>query len=234
MEESTSSTVRAVSYLRVSSVGQIDGDGFARQRETVRAYADRHGIELVGEYRDEGVSGTVEGADRDGFRELLGRIAGNCVRVVLVERADRLARDLLVQETLLRALIRLGVRVVEASSGVELTDESDPSRILIRQVLGAVAEHDKACLVAKLRKARQRKRELTGRCEGRIPFGFRAVEREGLVRITALWKEGKSSRSIAATLNAEGIATRTGKPWTFATVAKIARRQLRGLVRSAA
>lgn len=234
MESNVSNPVRAVSYLRVSSVGQVDGDGFDRQRDAIRTYADRHGIELVGEYRDEGVSGTVDHADRDGFNALLARIAGNCVRVVLVERADRLARDLLVQETLLRALIRLGVRVIEASSGVELTDVSDPSRILIRQVLGAVAEHDKACTVAKLRKARQRKRELNGRCEGRKPFGFHAAERASLVRISELRGEGKSFRAIVAVLNAEGIPTRSGKPWTFASVAKILRRQPCSLEHAAA
>lgn len=224
MESNLNSTVRAVSYLRVSSVGQVDGDGFDRQRDAIADYANRHGIELVGEYRDEGVSGTIEGADRDGFNDLLARIAGNCVRLVLVERADRLARDLLVQETLLRALIRLGVRVVEAASGTDLTDETDPSRILIRQVLGAVAQHDKACLVAKLRKARQRRRAADGRCEGRKPYGFRSTEVSGVERIRDLAAQGVAARKIAQTLNSEGVPSRGGKPWSFGTVARICRR----------
>jgi DNA invertase Pin-like site-specific DNA recombinase len=224
MEESNGNRVRAVSYLRVSSLGQVDGDGFDRQRDAIADYASRQGIELVGEYRDEGVSGTIEGADRDGFNDLLARIAGNCVRLVLVERADRLARDLLVQETLLRALIRLGVRVVEAASGTDLTDETDPSRILIRQVLGAVAQHDKACLVAKLRKARQRRRAAEGRCEGRKPYGFRSTEVSGLGMISDLAAQGISARRIAQRLNDERVPSRSGKPWTFATVARIVRR----------
>ncbi len=215
--------IQAVSYLRVSSVGQVDGDGFPRQREAVEAYAARSGIQLVGEFRDEGVSGTTEHTDRDGFTALLKRVAGNCVRVVLVERSDRLARDLLVQETLLNSLMKLGVKVIDASSGLDLTDESDPSRRLIRQVLGAVAEHDKACLVAKLRKARERKRVTTGRCEGRKPYGIRVGEDRGLQRIKALKEEGKSLRLIAATLNAEGVPTRGGKAWSFGTVARLVR-----------
>ena len=216
--------IQAVTYLRVSSAGQVDGDGFPRQREAVEAYAARNSIQIVGEFRDEGVSGTTEHADREGFSALLARIAGNCVRLVLVERSDRLARDLLVQETLLNSLIKLGVRVVDVSSGIDLTDESDPSRRLIRQLLGAVAEHDKACLVAKLRKARERQRMNTGRCEGRKPYGTRVGEDRGLERIRTLVCEGYSVRAISDHLNAEGIPSRGGKAWSFGSVARVAKR----------
>jgi DNA invertase Pin-like site-specific DNA recombinase len=218
----TSQPIQAVSYLRVSSVGQVSGDGFPRQREAIETYAERNGIQLVGEFRDEGVSGTVDHGEREGFKALLERIAGNCVRLVLIERPDRLARDLLVQETLLASLIRLGVRVVDAS-GTDLTDQSDPSRVLIRQVLGAVAQHDRACLVAKLRAARQRKRVTAGRCEGRKPYGTRVGEDRGMERIRQLKEQGCSLRLIAATLNAEGIPSRGGKVWSFGTVARLVR-----------
>ena len=219
----TQQSIQAVSYLRVSSVGQVAGDGFPRQREAIQTYAERNGIEVVGEFRDEGVSGTVDHGEREGFKALLERIAGNCVRLVLIERPDRLARDLLVQETLLASLIRLGVRVVDAS-GTDLTDQSDPSRVLIRQVLGAVAQHDRACLVAKLRAARQRKRSATGRCEGRKPFGSRVGEDRGVQRIRQLRSEGLSVRAVAERLNAEGIPSRGGKSWSFGSVGRIALR----------
>lgn len=223
MANSTTQPLQAVSYLRVSSVGQIEGDGLTRQREAIQTYAERNGIQIVGEYADAGVSGTTEHGEREGFSEMLVRIAGNCVRLVLVERADRLARDLLVQETLLASLIRLGVRVVD-SAGTDLTDESDPSRILIRQVLGAVAQHDRACLVAKLRKARERKRLNTGRCEGRKPFGAKVGEDRVLERMKALADQGCSVRAIAAQLNAEGVKSRTGKGWSFGSVARVLQR----------
>ena len=95
--------------------------------------------------------------------------------------------------------------------------------MLIRQVLGAVAQHDRACLVAKLRAARQRKRVAAGRCEGRKPYGMKVGEDRGLERIKQLKGEGCSLREIAATLNAEGIPTRSGKPWSFGTVARLVR-----------
>lgn len=203
---------KAVTYLRVSGASQIDGDGFPRQRETCRAYAAANGITVVDEFRDEAVSGTTDADAREGFASMVERIAGNGVRVVLVERADRLARDLIVSETLLGTLRRLGMRVVEAASGIELTDSSDPSRILIRQVLGAVAEFNKRELVGKLAKARARKRNAVGRCEGRKPFGTRDGEAETVKRIRELRRE--SLRNIAARLDKEGRATRSGKPWS--------------------
>jgi DNA invertase Pin-like site-specific DNA recombinase len=45
-----------------------------------------------------------------------------------------------------------------------------PTAVLVRQVLGAIAQFDKATTVAKLAAARKRKREATGKCEGRKPL----------------------------------------------------------------
>jgi hypothetical protein len=40
---------------------------------------------------------------------------------------------------------------------------------MVRQILGAISQFEKASLVAKLRHARDRKRAELGRCEGRKP-----------------------------------------------------------------
>jgi DNA invertase Pin-like site-specific DNA recombinase len=215
---------KAVAYLRVSGKGQVEGDGFPRQRETVERYAKTAGVELVGEYRDEGVSGTKELEDRAGLSELLARIRSNGVRVVIVERADRLARDLMVGEVILGQFRDLGVKVIAADSGAELTaGDDDPTRVLIRQVLGAVAQFEKAVIVSKLKAARVRKRRAEGRCEGRKPFGTRSGEAEVVERILKLRRKPRggerlSFQAIADRLNHERLPTRTGKPWAAETV----------------
>lgn len=220
----------ALAYLRVSGRGQIDGDGFPRQREAVARYARVHGVEIVGEYRDEGVSGARDLEGRDGLSELIERIRSNGVRLVLVERADRLARDLLVSEVMLAQFRDLGVQVVAADSGTDLTAaDEDPTRVLIRQVLGAVSQFEKSVIVAKLRAARLRRRRANGRCEGRKPFGDRLGEDRVLARMRQLQRKarGRSRLSygeIAAQLNAEGLPTRTGTPWRAGTVRRILRR----------
>ena len=105
---------KALTYLRVSGRGQINKGGFPRQRETIRKYAKAHTLEIVGEYRDEGVSGTKELEHRQGLAALLDHIEANGVQVVLVECADRLARDLMVSEVILGQFRDLGVSVIAA------------------------------------------------------------------------------------------------------------------------
>ena len=222
---------KAVSYLRVSGKGQVEGDGFPRQRETVERYAKAAGLELVDEYRDEGVSGTKELDDREGLSDLFARIRSNGVRVVIVERADRVARDLLVGEVILGQFRDLGVKVIAADSGTELTaSDDDPTRTLIRQVLGAVAQFEKAVIVSKLKAARVRKRRAEGRCEGRKPFGTKPGEAEVVAYIVKLRRKPKggerlSFAAIAQRLNAEGVVTRMGRPWAAETVRGIAQRK---------
>lgn len=221
--------VKAFSYLRVSGKGQLSGDGFPRQRAAVAKYAKAHKVELVAEFREEGVTGTTELEGREALAELCKRLDENGVRLVLVERADRVARDLMVSEVLLQQFRERGVRVVECEGGTELTvADNEPTRVLIRQVLAAVAQFDKSCLVAKLRAARNRMRAETGRCEGPRPFGF-DPERPGERATLAHLRELKAARprlslqKIADALNAEPDKwpTRTGVRWSKQTVKNV-------------
>jgi DNA invertase Pin-like site-specific DNA recombinase len=215
---------KAVSYLRVSGRGQVDGDGFPRQREAIARFAKANRYKVVEEFRDEGVSGTRELADRPGLAALLDRIESNGVRVVIVERADRLARDLMVSEVIVDQLTRLGARVLTAD-GADLTNvDGDPTRKLIRQVLGAVAEFDKSVTVLKLRAARDRASRKTGRrIEGVKPFGTLPGETDTLERLHELRRSRRRGRPlsmqrIADALNAEQRPTRDGGLWKPGTV----------------
>lgn len=217
----------AVAYLRCSGLGQVDGDTFDRQREVIDKYARAHGVVVADAdwFQDEGVSGAKDMDARPRLAALLDRVESNGVRVVLVENASRLARDLMVQEVILQQLRDAGCRVVACDSGTDLIDEcdDDPTRRLIRQVLGAVAEFDRRVTVLKLRAARERIRSRTGRCEGRKPFGSRPGEAAVVARIRELHRKphGEARRSlgdIVKVLNAEGRPTRSGKPWTKESV----------------
>lgn len=210
----------AFAYLRVSGRGQIDGDGFTRQREAIGLYAVGHGISIVKDFQD-AFSGTKELADREGMSALFNSLSAE-VRLVLVERADRLARDLMISEVILAQFRDMGATVIECEGGSDLTvADGDPTRKLIRQILGAVAEFDKACIVTKLKAARDRIRKAHGRCEGRKPFGYREGEELVIERIRLYRAGGHGFADIARILNREQLPTRTGKPWSRSTVKAI-------------
>lgn len=226
MATTKTAKTKAFGYFRISGKGQISGHGIPRQRDAVARFADAHGFDVVARFEDV-FTGAKDGFDRPGLTDLFVRIKANGVRVVLVERADRLARDLMVGELILAEFRKHGVKVIACDSGTDLTvDDDDPTRVLIRQVLGAVSQWDKSVIVQKLRAARERRRRDTGRCEGVKPFGTFKGEGRAVARIVELHKKSRgkprlSLAQIAAALNDEGVPTRSGRPWARTTVHKI-------------
>ena|SRR6516165_4263342 len=110
--------IDAIAYLRTSSAANVgaDKDSDKRQRAAIAAFAKAHGYRLIDEFYDAAVSGADPVTDRPGFKAMLDRIAGNGVRVVLVESPDRFARDLAVQLTGHDYLRSLGVELVPTST----------------------------------------------------------------------------------------------------------------------
>jgi len=217
---------RAVAYLRTSSAANVgaDKDSDARQRAAIQRYAKSTGYELVGEFFDAAVSGADPLEARPGFAALLDTLEGNGTRVVIVEDASRFARDLITQELGILSLIRRGVRVL-TSGGDDLTESEDPTRKLMRQVAGAFAEYERARLVAKLRHARDRKRDRGERVEGRPPahvlYPKAVAEAKRLRRASPKTGERRSYRDISAALAKAGLLTKAGKAFTATAVKRM-------------
>lgn len=163
-------TIPAVAYLRTSSATNVgEGkDSQVRQWQAIEAFAKRAGY-VIREpaYYDAAVSGADPIDLRPGFRALLSYLADHTdVRVILVETANRFARDLIVQETGYRLLQERGIELIAVDSPSGFLDDT-PTAQLVRQVMGAIAQFEKASIVAKLKGARERKRAVVGKCEGR-------------------------------------------------------------------
>lgn|ERR1035441_2861002 len=210
---------KAFAYLRVSGKGQVKGDGFTRQLQAIKKYSAEHDIKIVQVYREEGVSGAKESMDRPAWAEMMTALHSNGVKTIVIEKLDRLARDLMVQEATIADLEKGGFILISVAEPDLMAN--DPTRILMRQLMGAVAQYDKSQIVLKLRGARIRKRAAEGRCEGRKPFGRDEVEKAAVERMTALRAEGLAFDRIAERLNAEGVSTRTGKRWHGVVVNRI-------------
>ena len=198
---------KAFGYLRVSSKGQEGGDGFERQKKAIKDYAKAHNLKL-GTIYEEVVSGTTFPLERPIFTQLLEALLVNGTKVVLVENLSRLARDLMVQETILRDFENRGLRVISVNEPDLATD--DPSRRMIRQVLGSFHQYEKEMLVRKLRAARNRIAEKTGKpCGGGVAYGVKQGEADVLNRILAdIKKPNYTANRIATELNRDEIKTR--------------------------
>jgi DNA invertase Pin-like site-specific DNA recombinase len=219
--------VEAVAYIRTSSAANVgpDKDSDKRQRTAIEGFAKRAGFAVIGEFSDPGVSGADPIETRPGFAALLDRIEGNGVRTVIVEDASRFARDLVTQELGIIALIKRDVRVLTAN-GDDLTDSSDPSRKMMRQIAGSFAEYEKARLVAKLKAARERKRAASPaqKCEGRKSWAEinpELVREAKRLRRRSPKGHQRSLREVAAELAKLGFMNERGVMFSAASVASM-------------
>ncbi|MGR9283957.1 recombinase family protein [Rhizobium johnstonii] len=224
--------VKAVAYLRTSSSANVghDKDSERRQREAIEVFAKREGIAIVDEFYDAAVSGADPIETRPGFAALLDRIEDNGVRTVIVEDASRFARNVLVQELGILALIARGVTVL-TSSGDDLTNTDDEFKVAMRQIAGTFAQLEKARLVRKLKTARERKRRETGKkVGGRKNY----AELEGGVEMVALAKrlhrypvngKRRSFSEVANALAAAGYTSGAGTLYTRAAISRMLARK---------
>ena len=112
-------------------------------------------------------------------------------------------------------LRRAGVQLIPTTAP-DFFAEDTPTAVLIRQVLGAVAQFEKASLVAKLKAARDRKRERTGKCGGRKSYAEARPEAVALAK--RLHSERKSYREISRELAAISHTTANGKPYAASAI----------------
>lgn len=167
----------ACAYYRTSSAANVSKadaeeedqkDSLRRQQSAVEEYAARHNIQIVHAYYDAAVSGSDPINERPEFIKMLDYMLSNGARTILMESATRFARDLTVQLVGHDMLKKRGVELIPVDCPTHFLEET-PTAVFVRQVMGAHAQFEKTSLVDKLRVARERKRKLTGRCEGYKP-----------------------------------------------------------------
>jgi DNA invertase Pin-like site-specific DNA recombinase len=230
--------VKAVAYLRTSSQTNVDKtkagkddkrepvinykDSDKRQRDAIEAFARANGFAIVDEYYDKAVSGVDPVGARPAFADMLERLLSNGAKTIIVESPDRFARDLMVQLAGHDMLKERGITLIAASSPTHFIEDT-PTAVLVRQVLGAIAQFDKTTLVAKLAAARRRKRKATGqKVEGRKSH---IEERPEVVALAKALRRRKpkggqmSLRAISAELAAQGHLNERGKPFNPNSIA---------------
>src|ERR1700722_5141658 len=221
---------KAFGYMRTSSASNVGQgkDSEPRQRKAIESYAKAAGFEIVDWFYDAAVKGADPVTERRGFSQMLERIAGNGVRTILCESPDRFARDLIVQLTGHDHLKALGVTLIPTSAPNHFTEET-PTVVMVRQILGAIAQFDKATMIAKLKAARDRKRQATGgKVEGRRSHTERDPEMVKLARQLHRPDPNKrpiSLRKVSAALAERGYVTPNGTTFSASSVASMLARR---------
>jgi DNA invertase Pin-like site-specific DNA recombinase len=133
---------RAALYVRVSSGEQNTG----AQERALREYVQRRGWKLEQIYRDQGVSGAS--SNRPALNELMKACQRGSVDVVVVWKFDRFARSLKQLMSGLEMCRALGIDFVSVTESI---DTSLPSGELVFQMIGAVAQFERALIGERVR-----------------------------------------------------------------------------------
>jgi DNA invertase Pin-like site-specific DNA recombinase len=148
--------VRVALYARVSTLNNQDPE---MQLSELREYAGRRGWQIVEEFTDQGVSGCKE--SRPALNRLMSDACRRRFDAILVWKIDRFGRSLKHLVNALAELAALGVAFISLRDNLDL---STPSGRLMFQIIGAMAEFERALIQervrAGLRNARAKGRRL--------------------------------------------------------------------------
>ncbi|WP_308491296.1 recombinase family protein [Microbacterium terrisoli] len=209
-----------IGYLRVSTEDQASsGLGLQAQRDTIRAYADRHGWDIAW-YADEGLS--AKSLDRPQLQAALQRLHTSPkkrdVDGLVVAKLDRLSRSVPDFAGVLELARARKWSLVAIDLGV---DTSTPTGELVANVMMSVAQWERRIIGERTSAAMQaaKRRGQTFGVASALPAATGA-------RLLALRKQ-YTLAGTADRLNAEGLTTATGQAWSANTVAKVHKRLTR-------
>lgn len=218
-------------YARISQDADGDQLGVKRQLADGRGLVKRRGGTVVVEEVDNDIS-AYTGKRRPGYEALMAAVDRGDLTHIVVWQTSRLWRSRRERAEGIERLRKAGVSVI-AVRGPDL----DMSTAYGRGMAGLIGEFDTMESEVKSERAQRKASELAA--EGRIgnggprPFGYRRVygggegKRRKILRDeldpheAAIVREcaerflsGESLRSIVGALNARGVTSSTGRPWT--------------------
>lgn len=209
----------AIAYIRVSTAKQgKSGLGLEAQRDAITRFAQAEGFEIVGKHVE---VETGKGADALERRPQLKAALDEASKTkcpVIVAKLDRLSRDV----AFIAGLMAQKIPFIVAELGVD----ADPFML---HLYAALAEKERALISQRTKEALERAQErgvVLGK-HGRevlAPKNRKAAQ-ERAKRLAGIIQpklsEGKSLRTIAAELNAEGIPTARGGQWHLTSVKRV-------------
>ena len=243
--------VRALIYARVSHQDSALSDlSIPQQIETCRAECQRQGWEVVGVFRDAGLSAYSDSDGREGFQALIDAArkshgGSEPVSRIIVDKMDRFSRDEFVNFHYKRQVLpQLGVQLFSIAERIDNSTGSGRTMERIREAMdiGRSEEIARDTMRAMVQNAAE------GHvCGGKTPWGYRAVKtpigtdahgnqktrtdwvpdedaREDVARLFGLLADGVGIHRVAQVMNDESRPSPSGGKWTRTTVYNLARK----------
>ncbi|GAI77050.1 unnamed protein product, partial [marine sediment metagenome] len=104
---------KVIGYCRVSTEGQKEEKTILVQEQNIKEYAKKNNFKLIKIFSDEAISGGSELENRPDLSSLFNFVEVNeDIEAVIIFKLDRLARDLYIQEHLIKKFDLLQVKLI--------------------------------------------------------------------------------------------------------------------------
>lgn len=208
-------------YLRISLDATGEQLAIQRQREDCLKIATDRGWKVVDEYVDNSVSASDRSKVRPGYDRMVADFAEGKFDALVCYDLDRLSRQPRQLEDWIDRAEDKGLILVTANGEADLS--TDGGRLFAR-IKASVSRAEVERKSARQRRAMTQKVEMGG-----LPAGVRLTgydtsgavidsEAELVQDVFNRFLSGESLRAIAATLNDQGRATRSGRTWNPSTI----------------
>ncbi len=164
---------RTATYARLSVESRYTkSESIASQQMLMRDYLkDREEFFLVGEYQDDGVSGTR--FDRQGFDRMLGEVRKGNINCIIVKDFSRFGREHTEAGRYLEKIFPfLGVRFISVNDGYDSFDRESGDKklaVVLKNLVNEYVARDISAKTASGYAAKQERGEYDG---GRAPYGY--------------------------------------------------------------
>jgi site-specific DNA recombinase len=231
----SNNSLAIVGYARVSTLEQArHGESLETQKQRIRRFLDRPGVDLVDIIVDDGKSG--KNLDREGFQEVLRRLRTGEADGLCVSRLDRMTRRvrhliILVEDVFLKKGRHL-------LSVAEQIDTNTPVGRACLAIIAALAQLEREQIAERVHEVLQEKIR-RGERAGAVPYGFELdpadpsgkkllsnPDEQAVIELQkTLRAQGWSYKRIADELSGKGIPTKSGNSkWIHTAVRRILNR----------
>lgn len=173
--------INVYGYIRVSTEGQVkQGYSLEEQRAEIEKYCSSKSYNLIGIFKDEGISGAKANEDemsieRDGLLDMLALLKENDIRYIVVLSTNRLWRSDLVKVLLHRELKKNSVDIKAVDRPNYSIYTQNPNEIFVNGMFELLDVYERLEIALKLKRGRLQKAKGGGYAGGGVPFGYGCV-----------------------------------------------------------